>query len=393
VQGYEIQADTLKMVLRTLKSEFGKVEAWSTLESDLLFVATQDDRPWSVKLLNERIAQEPFAQAVQKLWHTDTVEGVVAHLVANQEGVQKFANEAEGVNTDDRNLLEFGFARSFGQRTTFGCRQLRQVAQQRGQYLPALRDGGVRDDLYLMERLQMGYDISTTDGSQPWPLSESVVKQLNARRAFQQKDWSALVSFLPAEPSLLGHKLWKATALAYLHKTEAEAAIQALGPYFTSDAAVLRAIASRGRGPAEEARFIVEALQSQRLNPWLELAPVVDVLSQAVELATKHPGQLRLIHAALSAPLGAYLHDHERLCKLAQLSEKLEPAAQIAVVDQFGPHYPWEGHLLAFRFRAFLAADDPRQGLAFAEMMRFVEQGGELPKPAAKAEAQQAGAE
>src|SRR5437763_658058 len=62
-----------------------------------------------------RIATEPYRTALARTWGVDGVEGLYAGYVSAPP-FARAVRQAEGssLNTDDRSILEFGFARNLG---------------------------------------------------------------------------------------------------------------------------------------------------------------------------------------------------------------------------------------------------------------------------------------
>src|SRR6185369_1414299 len=115
VQLYEIDARTLDTVYATIASVFPHVEAWEAGGSDLVLVGSKRPLVHDSAALAARIETEPFKSALQAAWRAVDLEGVLAHFLANQQFTATMAGKAGvPINTDDRNVVEFGFARSVG---------------------------------------------------------------------------------------------------------------------------------------------------------------------------------------------------------------------------------------------------------------------------------------
>lgn len=115
MQGYEIDARTLRSIARTLRSEFGSVDLWQTQGSDLLFLASEHERTYSVARLRAQLDLEPYKSALRRMWLVQDVEGVLSHFVAGPRVIDLLATHLSApLNTDDQNYLEYAFARSVG---------------------------------------------------------------------------------------------------------------------------------------------------------------------------------------------------------------------------------------------------------------------------------------
>jgi hypothetical protein len=113
VQGYEIDTETVRVILKTLRSVIPRVTAWQTQQGDVLLVASQSPVVMDAGALRRRIAEEPFVSALPRVWLVSDLEGVLAHFLADEPDIERIA-EAPGVEiaTDDRNVLEHAFARA-----------------------------------------------------------------------------------------------------------------------------------------------------------------------------------------------------------------------------------------------------------------------------------------
>jgi hypothetical protein len=74
VQTYETDRESVQLVIATLSSVFPKVELWQAGAGDLLLVFSQEDEPWQLSKVRERMKREPFATGVRNLWGTVTAE-------------------------------------------------------------------------------------------------------------------------------------------------------------------------------------------------------------------------------------------------------------------------------------------------------------------------------
>src|SRR4029079_6848460 len=68
VQGYEIDAPTLRTIYATMASVFPQVEAWQTQRGDLVLLGAQRPARRSARELAARIAEEPYRSALAHVW-------------------------------------------------------------------------------------------------------------------------------------------------------------------------------------------------------------------------------------------------------------------------------------------------------------------------------------
>ena len=141
VQLYEIDARTLGTVYATIASVFPHVEAWEAGGGDLVLVAAKKRLIVSGRYAcrahpagavqdgaQRRLAGRRSAPAC---WRTSWRTSDLARAMADAPGVE--------INTDDRNVVEFGFARSVGSGASL-LAELRQLARKAGHSRPAFPD-------------------------------------------------------------------------------------------------------------------------------------------------------------------------------------------------------------------------------------------------------------
>lgn len=141
LQGYEVDAYTVRMTLATLQSVFPAVEAWQTESSDFLLLATRKPLVHDIARLRRRVSEAPYQSALGRAWFVEDVEGIFAHFVAPAELIRRVAALHSGdLNTDDQNLLEFAFARNVGSSGYEGPVDLLQLAVASGLDRPRMTE-------------------------------------------------------------------------------------------------------------------------------------------------------------------------------------------------------------------------------------------------------------
>src|SRR6185503_584323 len=140
LQAYEVDGQTIETAFATLASVFPSVEVWLTLRSDLLVVCSRRPLDRDAAFLRERIRQEPFRSALVHVWRADDLEGLLAHFVAGPEFIRAIAARGDiPRNTDDLNVMEFGFARTVGNSSFFKVSELLDLARRRGEHRPPVK--------------------------------------------------------------------------------------------------------------------------------------------------------------------------------------------------------------------------------------------------------------
>ncbi len=157
LQAYEVDSRTVRIVLKTLTSVFPNVQVWRTRTHDLLLVCgkSTESFPASQAGLQDRLADPVIAAGLLRAWRVADVEGVLAHYVCSEPTITAFvAQEDVPRNTDDKNALEYTFARTVGQTTSFAVQELEALAIANADALPP----GIKDldeDKVARRRLAM----------------------------------------------------------------------------------------------------------------------------------------------------------------------------------------------------------------------------------------------
>src|SRR5206468_3281056 len=85
-------------------------------------------------------------------WRVDGVDGFFSHYLARDTVARAIAANAASMNTDDRTLIEFGFARALGAGASFSTDRILELAQKRGEHLPARMTVPINWDAVMMQR-------------------------------------------------------------------------------------------------------------------------------------------------------------------------------------------------------------------------------------------------
>jgi hypothetical protein len=130
MQAYEVDMKTVQIFYSTLSSVFPHIETWQTAIGDLMLVASKDEIVYNVPVLRDRIDHEPFKSGLANAWRTTDLEGVFSHYVGNEKFAHLMVRErGVQINTDDRTLLEFAFARNARMNRGIGFERLRGDAR------------------------------------------------------------------------------------------------------------------------------------------------------------------------------------------------------------------------------------------------------------------------
>ena len=139
VPAYEVEVQTLRTIYATMTSVFPSVETWEVKTFDLVLVARRQRRAHDVGLLQSRVETEPYRSALALVWGVEGVEGLYSGFVANADMPDALLGTgAQQLNTDDRTLIEYQFARSVGRTDLHAGNDLRSFAVAGGYQRPAV---------------------------------------------------------------------------------------------------------------------------------------------------------------------------------------------------------------------------------------------------------------
>lgn len=373
LQAYEVDPQTVRTVYATLGSVFGSVETFSGKNDDLLLVASEKPIRYDGDALRRRLSEEPFASAMQDAWRVTGLEGFLAHYVA-RDSLTRAIVRAEGgrLNRDDKNLVEFGFARSLGQGGLFQGDDLRALASQRGENRPPVE--GPEPDWNLV---RWNAVIARTEENLPAPAPENVddVGRLAAHTAFLAGDLrQTMNAYLggpwqpegPLELAMLGE------ALADGGQPNTLDMIARLRPYQPAEADAILARYLWSQGKFKECYdACAAAIGRYRIDPWPLSALMQRFLAVAGDLPVRDPSLAPLVYELLTPPLPLSLLEDERLLMRASVARYLGAAREAEAFEPLEPHFPWRRDLLEERVRVYEEVNHPRARQARKELETF----------------------
>ena len=321
IQSYSMHADTMLTIYATLTSVFPEVQTWWTSRGDLMLVASREPIVIDAAMLRARLATEPYRSAVHNVWRADTAEQFLGHLVANEAFARAAAKNAPAINTDDRTVVEFGFARSMDPGANL-LDQLAEEAEKVGQNRPARVSGTI--------------DWKTVDDNRPHHVG-TVEPPPNLREVAE-----------------------RALAAVRSGNVNVGAAITALAPRQPIEAAVIAAgVRFREKRYDEAAALLQRAFVAYRSDPWPLWTVTNEGITLAMHIGSTSPARARLLHDALSQPFAVRLHDSYRqyaLLTLAPVFAGCGPAT-LTALRAVEPNPFWLQPALALRADCYAKAN------------------------------------
>jgi spermidine synthase len=380
VQAYEIDARTLQTIYATMAGVFPQIETWQTQPGDLVIVGSKHPRRYRADVLAGRITAEPFRSALAHAWRAVDLNGFLAHYVANDTVARALGTSSLAeVNTDDRNIVEFGLARSLGRNELVGVDDdLRSLAHAMNSARPPIEDGS----------------------SIPWPAVDAAWVSYSAwsnrfptmlppDSADEQARRTALAQYFGAYDHVKARSTWQRQANPPRDPTEllmvadlaAEAGsddalslVEQLRSFSPGEADVLLATMRLQQSKVDEAAAAVEAaLIRFRTDPW----PILQLKGRAIEtaaaIARRNPALARRMFDALAQPFALRSLDDVRLTTAAALVMRTpsQPLCREAVAA-LEPFVPWRRDFLTIRRDCYLATGDTRLTAANRDLGEFL---------------------
>jgi tetratricopeptide (TPR) repeat protein len=308
-------------------------------------------------------------------WRADTPEAVLARFVAGPALAGGMLRDGVAPNTDDRNLVEFGFARSVGRGMFFRVARLRGAAARIGADRPAVQ-GAVDWARVEDERLSMfsiyGERASVERRAPPETRQRAAAHALYLAGRREEAAREFLAQPRPAsgpfELGLVAEGLadrGDAAALPYIEAVAAEHPIEA---------DVVRARLFFRQARHEEALVALErALVAYRSDPWPVPQIMGGALDLAEDLARGRPDLAPRVFTALDAPFSVYVLDVDRLGSVLRVAQVLPLATHCRpALDPLERNVPWSLEILLYRRNCYEATGDSRAGRARSDLDEFL---------------------
>lgn len=380
LQGYEVDTEVVSTVYATLGAVFPSVETWEINSGDLLLVASQEPLAHDFDRVRVRAGQSPYREAMLRTWGVEGAEGFYTGHAASPAFARAVARRrGNRPDTDDRPVLEFGFARNLGRSGVFRVPDLVSLARSRGQGRP--RGTGRPLNWDLVEELRQPRSLlwrDTVEGKGPGKgINHADAEQRRlARDAYSRVAFATACEHWFAQP---------APAVTYPDLLLTSECLAAAGdPRAPEHAARLRAMSpvdadmvlgiwhyESGR-TGEAVRYLVAAFTRARRDPW----PSIQLLDRALELASglagEGPQEVRAIDAALAEPFAVRMAEEHRLRVRLELTWLLRKGC-VEALAPFEPHPPWEDLFLAQRARCYREAWHPLADRARADLAEYME--------------------
>ena len=347
VQAYEVDAETIRTIYSTLTSVFPHVNTWRTTPSDLILVSSREPLTHDIDVVRRRMTEIPYARATHNTWRVESAEGFFAHYIGN-ETLAKTIGDGRRLNTDDRTLIEFGFARTVGADDQFDVNELIHAGRALGADRPSQVRGALDWDIVELSRwTHSGLQLPATgvndlvrarhSFTQLWDDNEFAA----ALESWRQLRWGPVNS---AEVSRL------AEVLAETGSDEAEVFLMLLRDLQPTETAAIEARLRMMQGNYDDAaRLVEQALVGLRTDPWPATSVMARAINTAVSLASNDRALAQRMFEATSRPFAAGQWEEERKEKRVSIAWSSELGCgsnTVSALRDLEPHVPWtEEHL------------------------------------------------
>lgn len=380
VQAYDVDDWTIGTVMATLGSVFPEVAVWHIHQADLLLVGSKRLRPLDADALRARMRGAPFAEALAHAWRAEALEDVLARFVAGPGQVRRMgAGHPE--NTDDRNRVEYAFARSLSRSQLFDVARLRRDAAAAGADRPEIA-GDVDWARVARQRVAI-HVVAASPPVAPPDAPPDERTRVAAHALYLRGELAAAARKFQEQPAPaqgLVETTLLAEGLAELGDPRAVPHIKALGERQPTEAGAATArLALRLDQHDVALQALVTALAGYRTDPWASQMAMSHALSLADEMSLRYPQTVPLLFEALRQPFAVGALEEPRRLILLSVASHGGTYKCDEVLAPFEPHVPWREDVLKYRLACYQPARHPRNGDARADLERFRRQARPAP--------------
>lgn len=384
VQAYSVDSRTIQTIYATLLSVFPHVETWSAAAGDMLLVASKKPIEHDAARLNQIVSQEPYRSALAWTWNVNGVEGLYAHYLASSDFARFFTDfPGLALNTDDRTLIEFGFARAANMPTRFSVNELRETAKSLGHHRPRTSSDSLDWDR-VEEQFAQCQIYDGGGANMRLMLSGEQLQRSTAVKKYIDGDLGAALSAWRAqsrEPRSPIELIVLSSALAAAGDESATKYIEQLREFQPVEAEIALARLRLRLNRAEEgAQSLVAAFTRFKTDPWPKRLAMRRALALAAAVGRSNPALARRLGETLRTPFAACSQNESRQEVLVQLATSARDLPMmVEALQQYEPFAPWRAEYLTARADAYKAAGHKLAPKAAMELAEYRIAHGEAP--------------
>lgn len=372
LQAYEVSNQTLRTIYATLASTFPVVETWMTQPGDLLLIGSMEAKPCHVERLRQRIAQEPYRSALLHIMRLDSLEGLLGHYLASGALATDIARQ-EGAhsNTDDRNEVEFAFARTLGGTALLDLKGLQELLHASKKDQPVCDGGSVDWEQVAARHISM---FTLREAAPPLPsyLSEAQRQRARMHGAYLQGDFESAMSLMLSyewQPNDLVERSMFTDLLIQRQDERALDAIKQLHALQPTEADVLQGLWHLKRNELPEAASaFVSAFHGLRHDPWPARSLIKRALRSLPELVARDKTLIPRLYESLQVPFAVYAVNEVRIETLVNLAAALDDGTYCTdALSQIGSHILWQERFLRWRLACYERTGQRRLAIQAAQ--------------------------
>jgi hypothetical protein len=310
-------------------------------------------------------------------------EGFYSGFLATPALARALSAGEDRLNTDDRPVLEFGFARALGRSGLFKIDQLQDLARDLRLDRPLVSAGAAgaagRLDWRLVEELRasrIGFFEVVPARPDPGTDRGFAARQL-ARRAYANGELAqACEAWRRQQEAPVAHfeRLLLAECSAAAGDPQAPEHAAALARHQPMEAQMaLAAWHQAGGRPAEAGRSLLAAFRRLERDPWIYRPAGQRALQLAIPVSRLEPRLGQALYDQLGRPFAANLFDFTRKqvrMEVARAIGRRDLCTESIAV--FEPHVPWERGFLAYRAGCYRDRGHPLADRAERDLESFV---------------------
>jgi spermidine synthase len=365
VQTYEVDGQTIRTIIATLRSVFPVVEMYETQKGDLVLVSALKPIDYDVPRLRARVEEEPYRSALSVGFGGSGLEGFLARFVASTDVAQAIAEqEGSRLNTDDQMLVEYGFARSVGHHGLFDSNELWNLSRARHAERPALKNGEV--DWVRVDDQRVGEYVANQETVPVLPPNLTAEQLQRAQALTEYADGNLAAALAawqkqPREPETKIELAMKAEAVADTGDEAALKYIEKLRPLQATTAeAIMARFLWRKERNVEATEALEAAFKHARSDPWANEHVMSNAMAVAENLAVADSDLALRLYRALSIPFAVLLVDELRIVTAIAMTQRVTDRKLCAEsLAPFEPDPSWDHVLLEGRLKCYQDTDSP----------------------------------
>jgi spermidine synthase len=373
--GYGVDKKTFAILYATLLKVFPVVDTWQTQAGDMFLLCRKKRETLSIAEIRARLMKQPFRDAINFAWKTDNLEGFLSKFIGNTDLARRVTSENlyYELNTDDRPLLELGYAKCVGKPES-PIYYLRKLSVNQGFCQPSFLQEKI-DHTQVFMHIPTLFTLSELQ----IPIQNyapSVAQRGTIHNAYLKNKFDAVVdlaSKIPLDDSTIIDRLIIGHSLIYSpHPEKVIDYLQSLpGPSFPEGYFLLASYHFRCGHFKETLDPLLQFFAAVARNPWVFRPFIVKALDLSVRLAEKAPFLAQSLYKALCNSFAGRCLDEARRLTLLEIIPANDIEKLVEVFLSFEPFPILDERFLKNRLRVYNEATMPLAKNAAMDLQTF----------------------